>query len=163
MLFICLLVVALIVSAAVIHYEVLWRLNVVLPHLPVVPRRARVLAAIVGAFSSHFIQISLFALAYYLLNTFAGTAFSPVGLRRSYASFLYFSAETYTSLGLGDMYPLGAARLVVGVESIVGLLMISWSASFTYLEMRKYWDHQPAQSAAGNEGRQRDSELPIHS
>lgn len=151
-----LIVVALIVLCAGIHYEVLWRLNVMLPHLPVVPRRARVLAAILGAFVSHFIQISLFALAYYLVSDFAGARFDGTAAGRSYESFLYFSTETYTSLGLGDMYPLGFARLIVGVESIVGLLMISWTASFTYLEMRKYWEdpattkESPSNSASIN-------------
>jgi hypothetical protein len=46
---------------------------------------------------------------------------------------------SYTSLGLGDVYPQGGVRLLTGVEALVGLLMIAWSASFTYLSMEKYW------------------------
>ena len=34
-------------------------------------------------------------------------------------------AMTYTSLGLGDIFPLGRLRMVVGVEALTGLLMIS--------------------------------------
>ena len=29
--------------------------------------------------------------------------------------------------------------MICGIESLVGLLMVSWTASFTYLEMRRYW------------------------
>jgi hypothetical protein len=54
-------------------------------------------------------------------------------------SFLYFSSETYTTLGFGDIYPTGALRMICGIESLIGLLMVSWTASFTYLEMRRYW------------------------
>jgi hypothetical protein len=30
--------------------------------------------------------------------------------------------------------------MVVGVEALTGLSMIAWTASFTYLEMQRYWD-----------------------
>ncbi|MDB5947629.1 MAG: two pore domain potassium channel family protein, partial [Ramlibacter sp.] len=55
------------------------------------------------------------------------------------ASFLYFSIETYTSLGFGDVFPLGQIRMLAGMEALTGLLMISWTASFTYLEMSRFW------------------------
>jgi hypothetical protein len=28
---------------------------------------------------------------------------------------------------------------MAGMESVTGLLLITWSASFTYLEMVRYW------------------------
>jgi hypothetical protein len=42
-------------------------------------------------------------------------------------------------LGLGDIAPLGPVRLLAGVEALNGLLMIAWTASFTYLSMEKFW------------------------
>ena len=54
--------------------------------------------------------------------------------------YVYFSAACYTSLGLGDMYPSGMLRMLTGAEALVGLLMIAWSGSFTYLAMEKFWD-----------------------
>ena len=45
----------------------------------------------------------------------------------------------YETLGFGDIYPTGALRVVCGIESLIGLLMVGWTASFTYLEMRRYW------------------------
>ena len=34
---------------------------------------------------------------------------------------------------------VGALRMICGIESLIGLLMVSWTASFTYLVMRRYW------------------------
>ena len=43
------------------------------------------------------------------------------------------------TLGLGDLSPVGTVRLLAGMESLTGLLLITWSASFTYLEMSRVW------------------------
>jgi len=60
---------------------------------------------------------------------------------------MYFSAETYTSLGFGDMTPIGPIRLIAAVEALNGLLLIGWSASFTYISMEKFWLNKPAHRA----------------
>lgn len=52
---------------------------------------------------------------------------------------LSFSAETFTSLGLGDIVPTGPLRFLAGVEALNGLLLIGWSASYTYLAMERFW------------------------
>jgi hypothetical protein len=51
---------------------------------------------------------------------------------------LFISAVTYPSLGFGDHVPLLHVRLIAGVEVLNGLLLIGWSASFTYLAMERY-------------------------
>ena len=43
------------------------------------------------------------------------------------------------AFGFGDVYPVGQMRLLAGIEALTGLLMISWTASFTYLEMGRHW------------------------
>lgn len=52
---------------------------------------------------------------------------------------LYYSAVVYTSLGFGDLVPTGALRIVSTTETLLGLLLIAWSASFTYLLMQRLW------------------------
>jgi Ion channel len=52
---------------------------------------------------------------------------------------LYFSVETFTSTGFGDILPSGPVRMVAGAEALNGLLLIGWSASFTYLAMERFW------------------------
>jgi hypothetical protein len=42
-------------------------------------------------------------------------------------------------LGYGDVVPHGPLRLLAGVEALTGLLMIGWSASFTYVSMARFW------------------------
>ena len=58
----------------------------------------------------------------------------------TFVDVLYFSASTYTSLGYGDIVPLGNAGLLAGSEALTGLVLIAWTASFTYFEMRAFWD-----------------------
>ncbi|EEB77646.1 hypothetical protein GPB2148_582 [marine gamma proteobacterium HTCC2148] len=53
---------------------------------------------------------------------------------------VYFSFTTYTTLGMGDIEPIGDLRYLTGLESLTGLVLITWSASFLYLEMTRYWD-----------------------
>jgi hypothetical protein len=49
------------------------------------------------------------------------------------------SVATYTTVGYGDLAPVGPIRLIMGLEGLTGFLLLTWSASFTYLEMQRYW------------------------
>ena len=88
--------------------------------------------------AAHALEIALFALAYQALS---GTAFGSVQHAHTVADFLYFSAATYTTLGIGDLIPRGSLRAIAGVEALVGLLLIAWSASLVFLRMqqREQW------------------------
>ncbi|MEM9882591.1 MAG: potassium channel family protein, partial [Planctomycetota bacterium] len=46
---------------------------------------------------------------------------------------VYFSAAVYTTVGFGDITPVGHLRLLVGIEALTGLMLVAWSASFTFL------------------------------
>ena len=52
---------------------------------------------------------------------------------------MYYSIVTYTSLGLGDVYPVGHIRFITGIEVLNGLMLITWSASFTFIAMKRLW------------------------
>ncbi|MFC5522682.1 potassium channel family protein [Polaromonas jejuensis] len=139
MLFIPAITITLISLCACIHYEALQRCNAMLPQLRLHNKRAKVLAAVGAAMVSHFLQIGLFAAALYFLQHYADLGYIGGNFKNTAFSFLYFSTETYTSLGFGDVFPLGHIRMVAGMEALTGLVMISWTASFTYLEMSRYW------------------------
>ena len=49
------------------------------------------------------------------------------------------TAETYTSLGFGDIIPTGPMRLIASFEPLNGLILLGWSASFLHLEVGRYW------------------------
>ena len=84
------------------------------------------------------LPISLYALAYHLLGDTALGSLSG-GTTGSFASCLYFSAETFTSLGFGDVTPHGPLRLLAGMEALNGLLLVGWSASYIHLCMDRFW------------------------
>ena len=127
------------------HYEVLRLTSAVIPELGWIKPRGRVVLVVFACFAAHTIEVWLFAIAYYLfVDVFQLGGFG--GLHEgSFVDNIYFSVTAYTSLGFGDVYPLDNVRLISGVEALVGLLMIGWSASFTYLAMEKFWPlHGPA-------------------
>jgi hypothetical protein len=128
----------LVALSAVIHYEALRLCNDHFPKLVWVEGRAKVVLAMGAAFCSHVLQIALFTWAYWFFHdTAMGSLRGPGSI--TFSSFLFFSAETYTSLGFSDLYPIGEMRLIAGIEALTGLLMIGWTTSFTYLEMRRHW------------------------
>ncbi len=128
----------LLVLTTVIHYEVLRGLSVMLPGLGIKPR-ARLIVVILVTFVAHLLEIALYAFAIYALVRFGGQGSLDDSTRFSLDVSLYFSAETYTSLGYGDVVPGGALRLLAGVEALNGLLLIGWSASYTYIAMERFW------------------------
>lgn len=136
---ICACAAFLVVCTAVLHYELLRTLTFGLPRLRMPPRQ-RVLVLFCTLFIAHGCQTALYGAVYFLavnwwdLGTLAGT--DSVGL----GVCLYFSAETFTSLGFGDVVPTGPLRLLVGVEALNGLLLIGWSASYIYLAMERFWN-----------------------
>jgi hypothetical protein len=131
--------VLLLVLCTLIHYEMLGFLKFSLARTAAIPRRAKLIVVILGSMGSHFLQITLFAAAYFVLRDRFGLGTFGGEFNDSFFSFMYYSAETYTSLGFGDIFPIGAIRMFTGIEALTGLVMIGWTASFTYLEMTRYW------------------------
>jgi Ion channel len=102
-------------------------------------RRRRVLFAVLGAFVLHVAEIVLFGVAIWALLKASGTG-SIAGVSTSHLlDAIYLSATTYSTLGIGDLAPVGAIRILLGTEALAGLMMITWSASFTYFEMERNW------------------------
>lgn len=127
----------LVVATTVLHYEALRLLNAGLPRLPI-PGRSKLIVVMLVAFTAHALEIGLYGGSFWLLAGPLGAGqLSDSGA--SLSASLYFSAETYTSLGYGDVIPRGPLRLLAGVEALNGLLLIGWTASFTYLCMERFW------------------------
>jgi hypothetical protein len=133
----------LVILSTFTHYEVLRLVS-----LPPNPAAGEVIVILFGTFSGHLLEIG-FALAYYYLKDHFDLGNFGGKFSDSFSSYLYFSSETYTTIGLGDIYPLGSLRLITGIEALNGLLLIGWSASFTYLAMQKFWNIRERVSARG--------------
>jgi len=127
-----------VVIAIVLHYEALGILTVWLRHIRL-PPRPRILLLIFAVLGAHIVEIWVFGAGYYLLTSSAGhgalLSDHPIGFLDS----IYFSAVCFTTLGLGDVVPVGAIRFLTGTEALTGFVLITWSASFAFLEMQKFW------------------------
>lgn len=128
----------LIACTTLLHYEVLRGMNTCLPALPI-PDRSKLLAVIFAAFAAHFLEIGLYGGTIFGLIHYAGLGSLAGGGGATLLNCLYFSAETYSSLGFGDLIPTGATRMLAGTEALNGLLLIGWSASFVYIAMERFW------------------------
>ena len=53
----------------------------------------------------------------------------------SWFDLTYFSASVYTTLGFGDLVPVGPMRMLTGIEAVVGLALIAWSATYTFMRL----------------------------
>lgn len=137
----------LIVACVIVHYEGLSGLSRWCAH-DILPPRSRIAVMILGQLVLHVIEISMFAVGYYLLSTQLDVGIltwigaydkAEIPLLDDLGDFFYYSAVCYTTLGFGDFVPIGALRFMTGLEAVAGLVLITWSASFTFLEMQRYW------------------------
>ena len=131
-------VIALVV---VIHYELLYQFTVLMPRLRI-RHRLRILLGVFAALTAHILEVMIFGVAYYLMDRSEAWGTLQGNYDDTLFSSVYFSFTAYTTLGLGDIEPIGDLRFLVGLESLAGFVMITWTASFLYLEMTRYWDSQ---------------------
>ncbi len=127
-----------VVITVVLHYEALGFLFVWLGKIRL-PPRPRVLMLIFAVLAAHVVEIWVFGVAYYFLTNSAGHGALLAGHPIGFLDNVYFSAVCFTTLGLGDVVPVGAIRFVTGTEALTGFVLITWSASFAFLEMQKFW------------------------
>ena len=101
-------------------------------------RRQGVIVVVVGLLASHVVEIWLFAGIYTLLAHWPDLG-TIEGAGATFMDFVYYSSVVFTTLGFGDMVPSGAIRMITGTEALVGFGLLTWSASFTFLEMQRFW------------------------
>jgi len=133
--------VLLVVICTIIHYEVLYSMSNRLARM-VGKGRKRVLLSVLGAIVAHQLQIIVFSLGYYLLLGFGRYGSLEGEFSRSLLDTSYYSFVVYTSLGFGDITPVGPIRFMTNLETVTGLVMIAWTASFLFMQMQKYWNEE---------------------
>ena len=131
--------------AVIIHYEGLRAISVFTSNLTI-PHRTLSLVVIAGVLLAHLIEICLFAAGFFVMHARLGLGAIAGEFNGSALDYFYFSATTYSTLGVGDLFPTGAIRLVAGIEALTGFVLIGWSASFTYLSMQRSWDQMQSLS-----------------
>ena len=124
--------------AVMLHYEGLRWLASRLTKLPGI-RRRKVLFGVYGVIGLHVAEIWLFGACLWALLYFPNAGAISGAHPASLLDAVYLSATTFSTLGFGDVTPVGPVRFLTGTESVSGFILITWSASFLYLEMQEFW------------------------
>jgi hypothetical protein len=74
---------------------------------------------VLGLFFLHTIEVWIWA-----------TAYIALGLASDLESALYFSTETFATLGYGDITPLANWRMFAALEAVNGFILIGWSTAY---------------------------------
>ena len=129
----------LVLLCVVMHYEFLhyWpKLDKFISNKP----RGRILRLALCLILLHSIEIIIFGLGFWSLGDSNSFIYLSGENTFSLADCIYYASAVYTTVGFGDIVPLGPLRFLTGLEGLVGFLLITWSASFTFLEMQRYWE-----------------------
>jgi len=132
----------LVALAVVIHYEALHYLPKIINRFSV-RHRVRLVFGVFGALCAHVVEMWLFGFGYFLFipyEIFGSLTNNATGeLITSLEDCAYFSFTTYTSVGYGDITPSGWLRFLAGLEALTGLVLITWTASYLFIEMQRLW------------------------
>jgi len=134
-----------------LHFEALRLMIAGLKRLKLSPR-VGILSVIFGLLAIHLVEIAIFGVAGGVLIHWHGPGVG--GLTGDFTGtaldVFYFSAAVYTTVGFGDITPEGPMRILVCIEALAGLVLITWSASFTFLVMQGYWRDRLGGAAGGD-------------
>jgi len=67
-------------------------------------------------------------------------------------SVIYYSAITYTTVGYGDITPVGDIRFFAAIEALSGMVLVGWTASVIFTVMHRIWRQQQEENARSGEG-----------
>jgi ion channel len=102
-------------------------------------RRIKVLYGIGSVIVLHVAEICIFGVVLSLLLQWPACGALAGQKLLGFFDYLYFSAVTFSTVGFGDLAPVGPIRLFAATEALAGFVLITWSASFAYLEMERFW------------------------
>ncbi len=133
-------------GAVLVHYEFLVWITKLMPQLKI-QRKFKIVFGVFTALVAHAVEVWIFAFAYYILHYSGNYGELTGNFNNEFLDFVYFSFTIFTSLGFGDIVPVGAIRYLTGIEALTGLVLVTWTASFLFIKMQKYWylDHRKYQ------------------
>ena len=126
----------LVVLTVAMHLFLLRGLTAVIPRITFL-KHLRMGYVILGAIVGHLAEIWVFSVAIRWLAL--SEKYGRLEGAGGYITAFYYSAVTYTCLGYGDVVPTGALRLFAAVESLTGVVLLAWTASFAFVAMQRLW------------------------
>lgn len=124
--------------AVLVHFRGLSLLNRYIPRLGI-PHHFRIVVGVGGAMLAHMVEVWLFGVVFYWMDASPYWGHLSGNFSGTLLDCVYFSLTTYTTVGFGDIEPFGPIRFLCGIEALTGLVLITWSASFLFLEMQRSW------------------------
>lgn len=124
-------------ASVLVHYEALRALSFLTPRLSIPPRRW-IIVVVLSMLLAHLAEVALYAGVFWTLPWLTDVEDLGLNLPLPFLRCVYYSLESYGSLGSVD-FPDGMLRIPAGVEALNGLILIGWTASYTYLVMREFW------------------------
>lgn len=124
--------------AIIVHFETMTWLTKIASktHLPT---RAGLLIGVFTLFAAHSLEVWIFAGGLYVANDLMELGSFSGPFDGSARDYLYISLVNYTTLGYGEIVPVGHLRTICGFEALIGLLMMAWSAAFTVFRLTDRW------------------------
>lgn len=126
-------------ACVLVHYEGLTLLSRWMARTHEQPMRRRVLRMMLGVMMLHVVEIWIFGLVLWGLLHWPEAGAIVGDHAPTLLDAVYFSAMSYTTVGFGDVVPVGPIRFLAGTGAVAGLVLIGWTISFTALEMERYW------------------------
>lgn len=126
-------------AVVLVHYEGLLLLSRGLALRSDRQPRRKVLYGIFGVLSLHVTEVWIFGFTFWSLLHFPATGSIAGMAELNLLDAVYLAAVTFTTVGFGDLTPVGPIRFLAGTAALTGFVLVTWSASFTYLEMERFW------------------------
>jgi hypothetical protein len=103
---------------------------------------------VLGCMVSHVVEISIFAFGIFILAAdYDDLRLAEQGLQEGGLNLWFYSAMFYTSVG-GPSPREAGLRFFVACEAVAGLVLVTWTASFLFLLMQRFWvPHEHRHSA----------------
>lgn len=130
--------------AVVFHYESLVLLGRAVSGMTR-HRRRSAMVLVLGLLVVHGLEIVFFGacawglIEYGVGGELLGPSREPLARVVDFLDYVYLSAMTYTTVGYGDLAPYGPVRFLFASIALAGFVLITWSASFTFIEMQRHW------------------------
>jgi ion channel len=136
MIYIILITTLAVALAIGLHFSALLTITNLLSHFHGA-HPASIVLALFLAVVAHLFEILIFAIAWQIMYSMSLITFSIDS--PTFLDLVYFSGTTYTTVGYGDIVLTGNGRIMSVIEGVMGLVLIAWTASFTYFEMNRKW------------------------
>jgi hypothetical protein len=94
----------------------------------------RSLSILMLLFLVHVIEISWYTLGMKLATDWLHLGRVGLHGHQTWMDYFYYAASTYSTLGLSEM-PIGHLKIITGLTSLSGFILITWSATFFYTIM----------------------------